>query len=382
MRILVADSTDARVNLRPKRHIDFLLQSGFQVDVLSLAVENTSDDSLRYFTLPKSRRLFSINWWIRFIATKWLPAGHSFGEGGSLYRRAVFGDVQEVFRTKYDLCIVENIDLLAGLGQFSNISRIIVDLREYHPGENEGSIRWRFLRKREVSRIYSRHVPKALGVFTVSERIRKKLKSSWNIDSKVLLSVCDQTAQNKPREASIPLKFVYHGLADPFRDLEFVIHCFGGLPHLTLTLVLVGHSHEITRLKKLSKRYGNVFFKEPVESKEIVDMLQEFDGGIAFFPKNNFNLIASMPNKFFEYITAGLLPVVANDTAMSDFISESSFGLIAEHEGPAGLRDLLTNLSLNEFVLHRQNLDRALTYVSPERQKEIFINEVRRVLKL
>jgi len=382
MRILVADLTDARVNLRPKRHIDFLLQSGYKVDVLSLADDNGSSDSVRYFTLPEPRRLFSKNWWVRLISTRLLPAGHRLGEGGSWYRAAVFGDIQDVFQTQYDLCIVENIDLLAGLQHFPRIARIIVDLREYHPGENEGSWRWRLIRRPEVSRIYAHHVPKAHGVLTVSERIRNKLMLSWNIDSKVLLSICDQPVSRKIREPSLPVNFVYHGLADPFRDLEFVIRCFADLPSVTLTLVLVGHAHEAKRLENLSKHYKNIFFRKPVESNRIVSMLQEYDAGIAFFPRNNFNLIASMPNKFFEYITAGLIPVVARDTAMSDFVAESDFGLIADHGGPEGLRSLLSEFDLNEFAKARQNLDKVLAGISPERQREIFISEVRRVLKL
>jgi glycosyltransferase involved in cell wall biosynthesis len=359
-----------------------LLQSGYVVDVLSLAPEDSSQGSVRYFTLPKQRRVFSKNWWIRFVSTRFLSPGHPLGEGGEQYREAIFGEIREVFETEYDLCIIENIDLLPGLLQFPKIARVILDLREYHPGESEASMRWQLLRKPEVLRYYNKHVPKVDGVFTVSKRIQTKLKNLWNIDSKVLLSVSDQKPSMSLRRSSLPIRFVYHGLADPFRDLEYVVRSFGDLPNVTLTLVLVGHNREIKKLESLASQFKNVFIRNPVESSSIVSMLQEFDGGVAFFPLNNFNLIASMPNKFFEYISAGLVPLVAKTTAMADFVSTSGFGLIADREGPDCLRCVLSKLDSVEFAKQSQHLGKARADVSLDLQREVFIGEVERILKL
>ena len=377
VKILVADLTDVRINLRPKRHIDFLLEEGHEVDVLSLASPGQDiERGLRYIQIPSwSRSIASKNWWVRFMSSKILPPGHKWGEGGRAYRKAVLGDsaIEETF---YDICLVERLDLLPALLQFDSIKRIIIDLREYHPGQNEPSLFWRLLRKPEVMRIYRHHLPLVDGVITVSRGIQNRLLTEWGVSSVVALSAPNEEPISNPLDPSRPLKLVHHGIAAKQRSLNFIIDAIGGLSSVTLTFYLVGHAKNIEHLVRRARRYPNIEFRAAVHPTKIVESMSEFDMGVIFYPLNNFNFVAAMPNKFFEYITAGIPPLVSSGTDMGNFVKQSSFGFTTEYSSAKDLRAFVESIEPEDIIMQRRFLADTQERISPSRQKAVLISLV------
>jgi hypothetical protein len=377
MRVLVADVTDVRKNLRPKRHIDFLLEEGHTVDVLSLAPNGSEfDGRLRYFQIHGSRKIFSFSWWIRFLAAKILPPSHRFGEGSNAYKEVVLSRFSGFDEEPYDLCLVENIGLLPAIVNSSKAKRIIVDLREYHPEENERSLFWRLFQKPEVIRIYKHYLPLVDGALTVSEGIKARLETDWGVKSSVLLSVSSQLPVEIPERSDSEIRMVYHGLSDKYRGLDFVIKAVGDLNAVSLTMILVGAESEKRRLKKLASKFKNVFFLEPVQSSNILESLKHFDIGVVFYPLNSFNFVAAMPNKFFEFIAAGIPPLVVEGTEMARFVRNTSFGFVASRTTIGDLRVFLSRLTRNEIVAQRKSKETLSDIVSLDAQKKILIDVI------
>ena len=376
MKILVADLTDVRVNLRPKRHIDFLVEDGHEIDVISLAPSGANPETkVRYFQIPGSRRTFSRPWWVRLISSKLLPPGHKWGEGSLAYRKAMFGEsgIEEV---EYDLCLVENISLLPGLLQLKKIRKFIVDVREYHPGQNEQSIIWRLLRKPEFERIYRYNLPIVAGVMTVSNGIQTRLLKEWGVDSVVVLSAPNEKPVANFSTPTKPLRLVHHGVATKQRALDFIIDSLGGLHSATLTFYLVGDKKNIGHLVNRAKKYSNIEFCDAVHPTKIVENISEFHIGIVFYPLNNLNFVAAMPNKFFEYITAGIPPLVSSGTDMADFVKHSSFGFATNYSSKKDLRAFINAIKPEDIIMQRSFLADAQEKISPKRQKAVLISLV------
>jgi hypothetical protein len=376
MKILVADLTDVRINLRPKRHIDFLVEDGHEIDVISLAPSGANPETkVRYFQIPGSRRTFSRPWWVRLISSKLLPPDHKWGEGSLAYRQAMFGEsgIEEV---EYDLCLVENISLLPGLLQLKKIRKFIVDVREYHPGQNEQSIIWRLWRSPEARRIYRHQLPEVDGVITVSKGIQNLLLSKWGVNSCVALSAPNQNAISPVTVPSRPMRLVHHGVAARKRGVDFVIDAIGGMSSATLTLFLVGRKMDIEYLVNRASQYENIEIREAVHPTKIVESMSEFDIGLAFFPLNNLNLVHSMPNKFFEYITAGTPPLVASGTDMAGFVEESSFGFTTEYSSEKSLRAFIESITPEDLISQRRFLTETQERISPRIQKAVLISLV------
>jgi|694.fasta_scaffold08666_3 glycosyltransferase involved in cell wall biosynthesis len=377
MKILVADLTDVRINLRPKRHIDFLVEEGHEVDVLSLAPPGQEiERGLRYIQIPHwPRSIASRDWWVRFMSSKILPPGHKWGEGGLAYRKAILGD-SAIEETTYDLCLVERLELLPALLELDSIKKIIIDLREYHPGQNEPSLFWRLLRKPEVKRIYRHHLPLVDGVITVSRGIQNRLLTEWGVSSFVALSAPNEEPISKSSDPSRPLKLVHHGVAAKQRSLEFIVDAIGGLPSVTLTFYLVGHAKNIENLVRRARRYPNIEFRAAVHPTKIVESMSEFDIGVIFYPLNNFNFVAAMPNKFFEYITAGIPPLVSSGTDMASFVKQSSFGFTTKYSSAKDLRAFIDSIEPEDIIMQRSFLADAQERISPKRQKAVLISLV------
>jgi glycosyltransferase involved in cell wall biosynthesis len=382
MKILVADLTDVRVNMRPRRHIDFLVEEGHQVDVISFAPAGyDSEKGLRYIQIPAWwRSIASKDWWVRFISSKILPPGHKWGEGSFAYRKAVFGaaDIEE---TTYDLCLVERLELLPALLQCKSIKKIIFDLREYHPAQDEQSLVWRLLRRPEAKRIYRHHLPEVNGVITVSKGIQSRLLSEWGVNSCVALSVPNQESISPVTIPSRPIKLVHHGVAAKKRGVDFVIDAIGGMSSATLTLFLVGRKMDIEYLVNRASQYENIEFREAVHPTKIVESMSEFDMGLAFFPLNNLNLVHSMPNKFFEYITAGIPVLVASGTDMAGFVEESSFGFTTEYSSEKSLREFIESITPEDLIRQRHFLAETQEKISPSIQKAVLISLVEAVTR-
>jgi glycosyltransferase involved in cell wall biosynthesis len=376
MRVLLADVTDVRLNPRPRRHIEYLVQAGHEVDVLSMTPDGSEfGGKVRYIQIPKSRKLFSRPWWIRFISSKILPSGHRLGEASKSYRRAMFGNF-DIEHYEYGVCLVENLYLLPGIVTFSSIKKVIFDLREYHPSQEEQSLPWVLFRKPEVLRIYKNVLPLVDGVITVSKGIQDCLMSEWGVYSRVSLSAPNQKPISPASLPAKPIRIVHHGLAARKRGLDFVIDAIGGMNSVTLTFFLVGEKKDIEYLVNRASQFKNIFFREAVHPTKIVESMSKFDLGLAFFPLKNLNLVHSMPNKFFEYITAGIPTIVAAGTDMANFVEDTSFGFVTTHSSVASLRLFIESISPEKVMNQRMFVSMAQRRISPEVQKRVLLSMI------
>ena len=160
----------------------------------------------------------------------------------------------------------------------------------------------------------------------VEETIAEKYKEDFGFHSTVVL--------NTPEYVPLPEKFVnpenitlvHHGIAKRDRNLELMIRtldlCDG---RYTLHFILADHDPGyIQYLKQLSDQLvpGRVWFHDPIPPDKIVHTIAQHDIGFFLLPPVNENYKYALPNKFFDFIMAGLAVCIGPSPSMSKILKK------------------------------------------------------------
>lgn len=170
------------------------------------------------------------------------------------------------------------------------------------------------------SQVEGRYIQRADVVFTVSEGIADKLVDSYDIDRPVVIynvpEEIDPAGEASLRETlgTTSHAFILHlGQLRPHRGCELLVEAMPAIDGGTL--VFLGDGPLRPTLKQKSKALGieeRIRFLDPVPPDEVVAYARSADMGVSLLEDVCLNHRLALPNKLFEYLTAGL-PVIASD---------------------------------------------------------------------
>jgi glycosyltransferase involved in cell wall biosynthesis len=209
-------------------------------------------------------------------------------------------------------------------------SKILLDAHEYTPRQKEDLWNWRLFEQPYQKYIVKTTIKQADAMLTVAPGIADEYYRVYGVKPQVMVNA------SKYYEDIVPInvdkdkiKFIYHGFADPSRNLENLIKVFLKLePDYHLYLMLVGQENYIKKLKKYSQNKENITFVESVKMEEIISNINKYDVGITFYPPINFNIKNALPNKFFESIQARLAILSGPTPAIKKYVEEYGNGII------------------------------------------------------
>ena len=95
-------------------------------------------------------------------------------------------------------------------------------------------------------------------------------------------------------------------------------------------------------------------FLPPVKPSEIGQLLQQFDIGLYILHGNHFNFMAALPNKFFDFISAGLAVCIGPSPVMAEIVENYGFGVVSPTINPidvANTLNELTNVKIDKMKL-------------------------------
>jgi len=144
-----------------------------------------------------------------------------------------------------------------------------------------------------------------------------------------------------------------HGIAN---GLDAVLDAAAELKkrnRIDIKLVLVGHGKLKMQLVKRAKKEGldNVIFHDPVNKKRLAGLMATADIGLQILANVPAFYYGTSPNKFFDYIAAGL-PVLNNYPGwLADMIREHDCGYVIEPGNPKAFADSLEHASDNKEQL-------------------------------
>jgi len=134
--------------------------------------------------------------------------------------------------------------------------------------------------------------------------------------------------------------FVFHGYFHHGRALEQIILAFENLKDLPVRLLLIGKGplknklETLVRLKHLNKK---IIFKDFIPNRELIGFIRQADVGLSLIQADSINRMYSLPNKFFEYLMAGLPVLASTIPTLEAYVEKYQVGLCADPEDPQAI---------------------------------------------
>ena len=356
-RVLVACLPDPSENPRPFRAVWLLGIMGFDVWVMSpnfrFAIPNVSGhlplnvSGREDYLWKVYRKIISI---FRNLLTH-MNFGHYIADEIHIWLLGAKSHLERIRNGEFDLIIVEDLELLSWLIEKKHTrTKVVFDAREYYPLEFEASLEFKLINRfAQINRL-ARALPKVDGFYTVCERLAQEYEAQFNQRPVVIRSTPFFATQHSSKQVTCPIKMVHHGNANSDRGLEKMIDVVKRLDdRFTLDFYLVGNQNNINALKEYSKNCIRIRFKEPVDFNDLNKMLSLYDLGLYLLQPTGFNTRFALPNKFFEFIQAGLGVVVGPSPEMARLVNQYSCGAVSEGFHVDSMVALLENLSASEI---------------------------------
>jgi hypothetical protein len=199
---------------------------------------------------------------------------------------------------------------------------------------------------------------------------------------------------NAPSNAYVPeettaadpdkIQMVYHGGAIPDRGLETMIKTLAECDErFTLHLLLTGnYVAYIRELKRLGDELtpGRVTFHDPVAPEEIVRRISRYQMGFCFVAPTNYNNLICLPNKFFDFIAAGLPVCIGPSPSMAEIAQSYGFGCVADSFEPKDIAASLNRLSAERLVEMKKAARTAAEQINADREMGKLVDLYQRLL--
>lgn len=344
-KLLILTASDPSNNPRPRRMIENLKD---RFDVYAMGIGTRKIDRIKTFSFSAyTKRNFwqemklyydaLTHKWDRLIWTK--------------NRREI---VPFLEKYSFDFIICFDLPLLPIALKYKKQAKVIFDAQEYFPLWLTSNLRWRILFQRFNHILCKQYLPQADCVLSVSPSFVKRYKEEYGISPCLYLSLPYYYDLALPQKAEFPLKILYHGSLSANRSIKELIKVSDGLDErFELHLVLVGgeqkYRQKILKMIKTRQTRGQkIFIHPPVPFEEIVPFSVQFDIGLYFMPPKTYNLLATLPNKFFEYIASSLAIISTPNTDIVPFVEKYKIGCVSCDFSSESIVQLIESLSLQK----------------------------------
>lgn len=256
---------------------------------------------------------------------------------------------------EFNLVIVEDLLLLNPIIQNKHRdTKIIFDAREYLPREFESSFKFNFFDKPRNILSLKKGIPRVDAFYTVCDALANEYEVDFKVRPTVVRSTPFLSNNHSRAMVDIPIKMVHHGNANVDRGIKAMIEVAKRLgSKFTLDLYLVGDEKNIRCLRNVAKDYSNIRFQDPVEFRAINSMLVSYDIGFYLLQPTSFNNRYALPNKFFEFIQAGLAVIVGPSPEMASLVTKYSCGTVAADFTIDSMVRLLERLSYEDIAHYK-----------------------------
>ncbi len=150
-----------------------------------------------------------------------------------------------------------------------------------------------------------------------------------------------------------------HGIANGLMAVIDAAEVLKNLKRLDIKLVFVGDGKLKPALQNRSneRELHNCIFLNPVPKKQLAEYLKGADVGMMILANVPAFYYGTSPNKFFDYIAAGL-PVLNNYPGwLADMINEGNIGIVVPPDDPNSIANALIYMADNRHVLDKMKIN-------------------------
>jgi hypothetical protein len=119
---------------------------------------------------------------------------------------------------------------------------------------------------------------------------------------------------------------------------------------------------------------------DPVPMDQVVPTMESYDVGLYALQPTSFNNLHALPNKFFDFVQAGLAVVIGPSPDMAALVRQHNLGLVADGFDRDSVRRALAGLEPTAVDRWRANSRATRPELSAERQGTILLEVVADVL--
>lgn len=246
-----------------------------------------------------------------------------------------------------------------------------VDVHEYAREQfffaagSEQRQRWDRIDRPYIDHLQSQTFRNAAAVTTVCDGIADLLEKDYSLhDRPSVVRSMPFYEERTFRPTGAVIEVLYHGLIVPTRGVDDAIRSVGQWrPEFVLVVRGSGTSEYLAYLKRLADELGvadRVRFEDSVPFADIIGAANRSDVGYmvldSYSPQRTFTL----PNKFFEYIMAGLAICVSDLPEMARIVKHHNLGLLVKNPEPLEIASAINSLTRSDIdAMKRRSLEAA-----------------------
>ena len=355
-RLCILSYSYIRQDARVRRQIEYLLPQ-YDLTVIGFGERDTAWTEVTWRQVDL--RLTPAEKWARNIAQisgRLVPAVYD------LYHRA-----RPLYRQTLALLLDSGADAihandLSALPVCAEAARrlgakLIFDAHEYAPLEQE-TPKFRRLETPYRTYLLHRYARAANASITVCSPIAQRYAKEFGFHPIVVMNAPTPTFPPDHPVDAARIRLVHHGVFQPERGLDHMVKAVALTSHrYELHFFLTGDSVQISRFRQQSEELApeRVIFHDAVPVRELVPRLAEYDMGFAVIMPSSYNFLMMLPNKFFDFVMAGLAIITGPSPAMVELAVQYGFGKVASTFEPEDVAEVLEALSVEEIIAMRQS---------------------------
>ncbi len=334
--------TDYKIDSRVRNETNSLVGFGYDVLVCCLSgggvprVEQRGEVKIRRFGIGRSRL--------------------------TQYITAYFAMLMYLLKQKVDLIHAHDLTALPVAVMVSKLKRIplVYDSHELWSQSHHGKHPIWAIKGMEIfERLFGGQSDAVIGVSDgIADYLKQYLKvplvsTIRNIPSYTQAGVYDLFRSEFSISRSTPI-FLYQGLISQSRGVDvFFQSALKVCKNNNVAFIFMGSGPYAETLRNQITGSGieNIFYKEAVPQDELLKYTSSADVGVHAIKNSCLNHDLCLPNKLFEYMTAGIPVLVSELTEMKAFVERYGIGMCFENNSVDDLSEKLQYLLKNTEVL-------------------------------
>ncbi|GAB4370642.1 MAG: hypothetical protein Kow00114_31060 [Kiloniellaceae bacterium] len=236
---------------------------------------------------------------------------------------------------------------------------VVYDSHEFATQQYEKNLRWRYLQRPIVRATESRYIGQAALVTTVSNGIAEAFKSLYGIEKPLVIRSMPAYKPIPFRATGEKIRVLYHGGVTSIRKLEEMIDSVPlWRPEFSLTIRGPGAPEYLASLEARIRNRGlqqRVTLAPAVPMTALVEEAAAFDVGLFAYGGSSPQKQYVLPNKFFEYIMAGLALCVSDLPEMSALVRQRDLGVLIDGFEPQAIAKAVNTLTPESIDGYRRN---------------------------
>lgn len=353
-KILVITVNELKNDNRVINEANALVSFGHDVDLVCLRNRNSDQQGHSYKFNAFELKLF-FEKWQKFYPVKFFK-----------FFELIFRLLLISRKKSYEVIHAHDLDGLFVSKFVKRLSKPAVKI-VYDAHEYETEVNGLTGIKKQFYKITERIFIKKIDAFiTVSDSIASEYERLYGIkNATIILNTPNFSGyknnraydhfRNKMNIRSDQRVFLYQGYLKRGRGIELLIKAFQNMPDDKNVIVFLGNGLLTEFVTDQSENSDVIFHHDFVSGDKIYEYTSSADIGISFIEDISLSYRYCMPNKLFEYMSAGLPVITSNLPDMKKFVQTYEIGLVATDNTVDGFANVIGRFNEKNISMYKEN---------------------------